>query len=109
MYKQVKFNIKQNHHDFLSKKAIDKNLSLSEYIRQQLNIDLKDKSIVKKSRAKKHQQVLTTDPRLLYHLSSIGNNINQIAKKVNSSKDIEASSILGYLINIQRQIDDYRN
>ncbi len=110
MYKQVKINMKQEHHELLKLKANESNLSLAQYVRDKLDIDLNDNRIIKKSRKKIPKASYTTaDPKLLYHLSSIGNNLNQIAKKVNISKSIDTNIILNYLIEIQRQINDYRN
>ena len=50
------------------------------------------------------------DPDLLFQLSGIGNNINQIARQVNSS-DIKASDamqIIALLSSIDKQLDNVR-
>ena len=111
MYKQIKINIREDHHVSLYEKADAKNLTIAQYVREELNIDLKDKYIRKSARKKRKSKIsyVQVDPKLLYHLSCIGNNINQIAKNINTSNNIDSNIILSYLINIQRQINNYQS
>jgi hypothetical protein len=53
-------------------------------------------------------QVPKSDPELLRHLSLIGNNINQIARRVNNYNDrITATEIIMLLKNIKDEINNY--
>lgn len=51
------------------------------------------------------------DPDLLFQLSGIGNNINQIARQVNSSelKPRDAMQIIAVLTSISSQLDNVRH
>lgn len=49
-YKQVKINLTHEHHKELTDIAINKNMTLAEYIRTELNIDLKVKPKVRKKK-----------------------------------------------------------
>lgn len=58
--------------------------------------------------SKKVSSKLTPD--LIFQIQKIGNNLNQIAKSLNSKKgDIPNSEILKNLISIQDQIKDLKN
>lgn len=48
---------------------------------------------------------LPIERELIYHLNKIGNNLNQIAKRVNSS---ERKSVLSELVEIERAIKDLK-
>lgn len=106
-YKQVKINLTPEHHEQLTDIAIDKNMTLAEYIRSELNIDLKIKPKIRKKRS---DSVIfnKADPKLLYHLSMIGSNINQIARKLNNGSAFDRVG-LATLIEIRSIINDYKH
>lgn len=62
-------------------------MSLAELVRQKLN----------STKPKKHHRVKTVDPELLIEINAIGNNINQIARRINQNQKfdvlLELSSI----------------
>jgi hypothetical protein len=71
--------------------AKDNNSTLANVVRTKLNgMKLKKK----------------IDPGLLRHIAQIGNNLNQIARHLNSGKKLET---LSYLISIRREIETYKN
>lgn len=106
-YKQVKINLTHEHHKELTDIAINKNMTLAEYIRTELNIDLKVKPKVRKKRS---DSVIfnKADPKLLYHLAMIGSNINQIARKLNTGSVLDRLG-LATLIEMRDKIDDYKH
>jgi hypothetical protein len=57
------------------------------------------------------QEYPKIDPALQRQISGIGNNINQIARQVNSSdlKAGDAMQIIGYLSSIDRTLEKIRN
>lgn len=65
-----------------------KNISMAEFIRQKINVKI-DNPIQPKIKL----VYRNTDPRLLYELNKIGNNLNQIAKKLNSKNEFETRAI----------------
>jgi len=106
-YKQVKVNLTPEHHQKLTDIAIENNMTVAEYIRKKLDIDLKEKPRVRKKRT---DSVVfnKADPQLIYHLSRIGKNINQIAKHLNSGNSFDRA-VLALLIDIRNKLDDYKN
>ena len=64
-------NIAKSHH-----------LSLSELIRQKLNNT--------KTKPKKSHRIKTVDPELLREINAIGNNINQISRRINEGQKFDA-------------------
>ena len=101
-YKQVKINLTPEHYTELEEKAVSNNISIAEYIRQQLSIDLKVKPKVRKKRTDS-TEYKKADPQLLYHLAKIGNNLNQIARSINQGQELQ----LATLIDIREQLNDY--
>ena len=83
------FRIEKKLKDRICKEAKKSNLTMSEYINRQL----KNKSIV----------VLEYGKEIYYELNKIGNNINQIAKKLNSNiatnKDIAKLENISNVLN----------
>lgn len=105
-YKQIKINLTPEHHQKLTDIAIEKNMTLAEYIRTELNIDLKVKPKVRKKRS---DSVIfnKADPKLIYHLAKIGSNINQIARKLNTGTAFDRLG-LATLIEMRDKLDDYK-
>jgi len=105
-YKQVKINFYPEQHQFLSAEAKKNNQTIAQYIRQKLNLNLDEKEV--KSRYAKSDEKdchKKTDPKLIYQLNRIGNNLNQIARVVNMKKsDFNTVEILQSLVSIEKEI-----
>jgi uncharacterized protein with HEPN domain len=82
-------------------------MTLAQYIRDNLNIDLKEKPRVRKKRTDS-AEFNKADPQLIYHLSMIGNNINQIAKHLNSGNSFDRVA-LAALMDIRDKLNDYKH
>lgn len=106
-YKQVKINLTPEHHAELLEKAAALDMTLAQYIRDNLNIDLKEKPRVRKKRTDS-AEFNKADPQLIYHLSMIGNNINQIAKHLNSGNSLDRVA-LATLMDIRDKLNDYKH
>ena len=106
-YKQVKVNLTPEHHQQLTDIALENNMTLAQYIRDNLNIDLKEKPRVRKKRTDS-AEFNKADPQLIYHLSMIGNNINQIAKHLNSGNSLDRVA-LATLMDIRDKLNDYKH
>lgn len=106
-YKQVKVNLTPEHYAELLEKAAALDKTLAQYIRDNLNIDLKEKPRVRKKRTDS-SEFNKADPQLIYHLSMIGNNINQIAKHLNSGNSFDRVA-LASLMDIRDKLDDYKH
>ena len=80
--------------------AKSKNKPLSEIIKALLdNQPLPENVPVRKEPKRKYTKV---DPNLVFQLSGIGNNLNQIARRLNQKEKIE---LLPYLVSIEEQIE----
>lgn len=83
-YKQVKVNFSIEDHAKLTNLAKAQNKTIAELIRSHLdtkieNAPQRNKTVIYKN----------ADPRLLYELNKIGNNINQIARHLNVGHMLE--------------------
>ena len=101
-YKQVKINLTPEHHQELEKEALENNQTIAQFIRDKLDINLKEKPRTRKMRSDK-KEVIKADPQLLYHLSKIGNNLNQISKHLNSGNAVDRV-VLNTLIEVKEEI-----
>lgn len=107
-YKQVKINLTEEDHLELSEKAKDKNMTLAQYIRTELDVDLKEKPRTRVKKTDSKDSYKKEDPELLYHLAKIGNNINQIAKAFNSKEQSVLTRVqVSILLDIKRVLNDY--
>lgn len=88
-YKQVKINLTPEDYLRIAKIAAEENLSLAELFRSRLSAKIENPPMRKKSVVYK-----STDPKLLYELNRIGTNLNQIAKKLNSTGELERTALL---------------
>ena len=78
------------------------NKTVADYIRTKLNYDLDTKHT--RTRIKSFNEkiiIKKADPELIYQISKIGANLNQIAKHQNQKKDI---NILQSLVKIEEQL-----
>ena len=106
IYKQVKINLTPSHYLELEEQAISSNKSIAQLIRDKLGIDLKDtpRSLQRSRKVRSDKREVTrADPQLLYHLSKIGTNLNQISKHLNSTKVVD-SVVISSLIEIQEEL-----
>lgn len=93
MKKFLKISMDESLHQTSKEKAKELGISLSELVRQ----FLKNGKVVEKK----------DDKALVYHLNKIGNNINQIARKINSEKSYRAidSTIYTMLLKVKKDIE----
>jgi hypothetical protein len=105
-YKQVKINLYPEQHDFLNSIAKEKNLTIAQLIREKLDLKLDEKDTRKRYTETQKIKYKKADPRLLYELNKIGNNLNQIAKKLNQNKEVSNIEILQTLVNIETKMKE---
>ena len=106
IYKQVKINLTPEHYQELQDEALSNDKSIAQLIRDKLGIDLKDtpKALQRSRKVRSDKkEILKADPQLLYHLSKIGTNLNQISKQLNSTKIVD-SIVISSLNEIQQEI-----
>ena len=80
--------------DFANKLAQSKNISISELIKQSLTSSKIEMGDVEKKAIHRER---------MYHLNRIGNNLNQIARKLNTNNVIDRE-ILSAMVEIQKEI-----
>ena len=105
-YKQVKINLTQEHYQELQEEALSNEMSIANLIRHRLGIDLKStpKSFQRSRKVRSDKkEILKADPQLLYHLSKIGTNLNQISKHLNSNNAVDRV-VINSIIEIQEEI-----
>ena len=105
-YKQVKINLTHEHYQELQDEALSNDKSIAQLIRDKLGIDLKDtpKALQRSRKVRSDKkEILKADPQLLYHLSKIGTNLNQISKHLNTTKVVD-SIVINSLIEIQQEL-----
>lgn len=72
------------------------NLSMSQIVRFCLSREKK----------KAPKQIIEVDPKLLYEVNAIGNNLNQIARKLNIGDDVV---VLPILLKIERHLQEIKD
>ena len=105
-YNQVKINFTPEHYSELDTEALNNNKSIAQLIRDKLGIDLKStpRSFQRSRKVRSDKkEILKADPQLLYHLSKIGTNLNQISKHLNSGNAVDRV-VLTSIIEIQEEI-----
>ena len=100
-YKQVKVNLDEEVHQKLKEFCDARNITMAEYFRNQINTKIDDARDPSQKRVHK-----VTDPKLLYHLNKIGNNLNQIAKHLNEGNSLELQT-LAELTNIEQSLKEF--
>ncbi len=97
-YKQVKINFKPEQFARLEELAEEKGLSKSDWIRQKIGANFEEaRQPTDKTEAK------VTDPKVLYELQKIGNNLNQVATYANINKALDRI-ILKSLVTIENRL-----
>ncbi len=106
--KQSRVNLYPEQHLLLKNLAKENGTNVSEYIRQKLNLNV-DKNQARKE-YKEHAEVIekVIDPKLNYHLAKIGNNLNQITKKINKKEYVPSIEILEILVEIKKAFEDIK-
>ena len=104
--KQVKVNFYEEQHKILKENAILNNVTIAQFIRQELNINLDKKDIKNRYRNSAEKELTKVDEMLIYQVSKIGNNLNQIAKVLHTKKDISNVDILESLVKIEKKIGE---
>lgn len=100
--KQIKVFFPVSDYEILKQTSRDNNLTMSEFIRKSVNSKIENAPA---PRTKKVYKV--ADHRLLYELNKIGNNLNQIAKSLNSKKDdISNVAILRELVSLEKKLSE---
>ena len=105
-YKQVKINLTHEHYSELQDEALNNGMSIAQLVRHKLGIDLQatPKALQRSRKVRSDKREVTrADPQLLYHLSKIGTNLNQISKHLNSTKIVD-SIVISSLNEIQQEI-----
>jgi len=95
--KQIKINFKPHDYEKIEAYASAEKVSKAEWIRSRLDIQYSD---MPQPRNKDNDMKLM----LIYEVSKIGNNLNQLAKHVNFKKYIDGM-ILQKLVEIQKSIE----
>ncbi|MFY4744023.1 plasmid mobilization relaxosome protein MobC [Aliarcobacter butzleri] len=106
IYKQVKINLTPSHYSELETEALNNGMSIAQLVRHKLGIDLKDtpKALQRPRKVRSDKkEIVKADPQLLYHLSKIGTNLNQISKHLNSNNAVDRV-VLTSLIEVQEEL-----
>ena len=75
---------------------------MSEFLRNSVNAKLENAPLPKSKKIYK-----ATDPKLLFEINKIGNNLNQIARQLNSKKDdISNIEILKELVALEKKMNE---
>lgn len=96
-YKQIKVNFTPEDHSRISQLAKAENLTIAQYIRSRLDSQIKDAPSPNRAVIYKR-----ADPKLLYQLSRIGSNINQLARKVNQNQGLERRALLKIYVKVMQ-------
>jgi len=83
-YKQVKVNFTLDDHNKISNLAISENKTIAQLIRSHFSSEIENAPLPKQIVAYKQ-----TDPKLLYAINRVGNNINQAVKKLHQGQLLE--------------------
>ena len=106
-YKQVKVNFYPEQHKILSDAAKEKKQTIAQYIREKLDLNIDEKEVKKRYRNKEEKAMTKKDEMLIYEINKIGNNLNQIAKYINTKKDnVDTIEILQSLVEIEKKIKE---
>jgi hypothetical protein len=89
-----------------SKNAEALGIGIADFIRLQVNKN--ESGLTRIQTPRKRPKLLkpnNVDPKLLFHLSQIGNNLNQLARVANAEKQINADALMT-LKKLQSQISE---
>ena len=98
-YKQIKVNLSSDDHSKLSNQAKEMGISIAELFRRSVGAEI-DHAPVRRGSAKKDPSI---PHDLIYQVAMIGNNLNQIARYVNTEKVVDRV-VADQLIGIRRKL-----
>lgn len=88
--KQIKVYFSEEDYQKIKDESASENISMAEFIRQKINLKIENPPTPKKAK----MTYKKIDPKLLFFLSNISNNINQVAKKLNSKGELDRKMLL---------------
>jgi len=92
-------------HEQIKNLAKANNVTIAQYIREQLALELDPKDTRKIYTETQKKVYKSTDPKLLYEINKIGNNLNQIARVLNTKRDdVNTVEILRTLVKIESDV-----
>lgn len=89
--KQIKINVVESDYFEIAQLAKEADLSMAKYFRSLLGMKISDEKKRKEPIPKINYK--KCDPELLYEISAIGRNLNQIARKLNSENILELEKL----------------
>jgi len=98
--KQIKVYFPIDDFENLKLQAKNQNLTMSEFLRNAVNSKIENAPVPKSKKVYK-----VTNPDLLFFISNIANNINQIAKKMNSKRELDRKMLL----DIYEKVMSFKN
>jgi hypothetical protein len=101
-YKQVKINLKPEEYDRIEAAAEEDGVTKAEWIRRRIGAEIDEED--RRSR-RSSVETKAADPRLLYELNRIGNNLNQIATRSNANKAVDRE-VLTALLRIETEVKE---
>jgi len=87
--KQIKIYLPIDDFEKLKNISKSQNMTMSEFMRKSVNSKMENAPVPKVKK-----EVLVADPKLLFFLSNISSNLNQIAKKLNSKGEFDRKMLL---------------
>ena len=84
-------------------------LSLSDWVRAQVRVDGQDTVITRKpspQKAPKHREHVPVDPALVRAVATAGNNLNQIARRLNGGEAVRHSDIFLMLVETENRLQE---
>jgi len=87
--KQIKVYFPVEDFESLKLQAKNQNITMSEFLRNAVNSKIENAPTPKSKKVYK-----VTHPELLFFISNIANNLNQIAKKLNSKGELDRKMLL---------------
>ncbi len=99
--RQLKVRLTEDEFAKLKKAADADGVTLANYARRQLDLDTVKRSPIGMMTYRKYTPV---DPDLLRQISRLGNNLNQIARRVNQNDFQTSLDLLKTLLTIERRL-----
>ena len=79
-YKQIKVNLTQADYEKIKQLSIENEISMAHYVRESLNANMPNP---------RKRNINIEHKKVIYHLLKVGNNLNQIAKALNTISNLE--------------------
>lgn len=84
-------------------------LSLSDWVRSQVRVDGVGVLVTNKPRPQKvpkHREHIPADPALVRAVATAGNNLNQIARRLNRGESIRHGDVFLMLVEIEKRLQE---